>query len=326
MMKRSTLAGVAAGTIVISGLFAMNMQPKNGYTNLKVLPLDISRNELGNVMFGNVVDLGLPVRGGEGCLYCHIGDMNIPRNKWDFASDEKVTKRKARSMMEMVKSINEDYLGKLEARIDRSFKVTCASCHAGRPDPRPLSEVIWEAFEVGGAESASTKYRDLRTQHYGGNAYDFRPQALVEAATRIANESNYDAAIAITELNIEFNPQEAALKKELVTLKLERTVVQDGVEKAIAEVLALEPKSNAPQQINSLARRMLQSNRIHEGRALIEANYAKFPDVYVANESMAVFSAQTGQVDEGIAILERWLEINPNHKRAQSVLANLRGG
>lgn len=53
------------------------------YTNLQVLPADISDRELGNVMLANLQGLGLRRRGGEGCLYCHAGSMDVPRDTWD---------------------------------------------------------------------------------------------------------------------------------------------------------------------------------------------------------------------------------------------------
>ena len=66
------------------------------YENLQVLPSDISEDALNRIMLGNLRGLGLPRLEGRGCLFCHVGDMDRPRDEWDYASDEKLTKRKAR--------------------------------------------------------------------------------------------------------------------------------------------------------------------------------------------------------------------------------------
>ena len=91
------------------------------YENLQVLPGDISEDALNEVMLGNLRGLGLPRLEGRGCLFCHVGDMDRPRGEWDYASDEKLTKRKARVMMAMVREINGEHLPQLKARLDSSL-------------------------------------------------------------------------------------------------------------------------------------------------------------------------------------------------------------
>ena len=58
--------------------------------NVQVLSKDMSRREVMNFMRG--VALGLGVR----CEYCHIGEPGQPLRTFDFVSDEKPTKLKAR--------------------------------------------------------------------------------------------------------------------------------------------------------------------------------------------------------------------------------------
>ncbi len=91
------------GVVVVAALLtaaaarptgAQDANPR--YTNLQVLPSDISDAELGQIMLDNLSGLGLQRRAGEGCLYCHAGSLDVPRNEWDYASDEKPAKEKAR--------------------------------------------------------------------------------------------------------------------------------------------------------------------------------------------------------------------------------------
>src|SRR5690606_32103791 len=62
--------------------------------NLKVLPKDISKDELDEVMDGFKAALGVK------CGHCHAPSTIDPK-KLDFASDEKIEKEIARKMMKM---------------------------------------------------------------------------------------------------------------------------------------------------------------------------------------------------------------------------------
>ena len=64
--------------------------------NLKVLPEDISSEDLSATMRGFAMGLGVR------CETCHVGEPNTPLHTFDFASDEKPMKQKARLMLEMV--------------------------------------------------------------------------------------------------------------------------------------------------------------------------------------------------------------------------------
>ncbi|MFQ5421507.1 MAG: c-type cytochrome, partial [Anaerolineae bacterium] len=99
------------------------------FTNLQVLPEDISKQEL----IGNMRNfaIGLGVR----CQFCHVGEEGQPLSTFDFASDEKKTKKTARIMMQMVQNINGDHLEKISGRT-RSIQVNCVTCHHGQSKPR----------------------------------------------------------------------------------------------------------------------------------------------------------------------------------------------
>ena len=92
------------------------------YKNLQVLPKDISREQLvGNMKF---FAQSLGVR----CTHCHVGAEGQPLSTFDFASDAKAKKLRAREMLLMAHRINsEDF--------DGQMKVTCFTCHRGSTKP-----------------------------------------------------------------------------------------------------------------------------------------------------------------------------------------------
>ena len=105
--------------------------------NLKVLPKDISSDELSTTMRGFAMGLGVR------CETCHVGEPNTPLHTFDFASDEKPMKQKARLMIKMVNEIN----GELVPRLDdvekaKRVSVRCMTCHRGQPQPKLIEDVM----------------------------------------------------------------------------------------------------------------------------------------------------------------------------------------
>jgi hypothetical protein len=100
-------------------------------TNLRVLPKDISKPQLVQVMRGFAMGLGVR------CEHCHVGEGN-DLSKFDFASDAKPQKATARRMIEMAREINTKLLaGFPEGRDEATPAVTCYTCHRG--DKKPLT-------------------------------------------------------------------------------------------------------------------------------------------------------------------------------------------
>jgi photosynthetic reaction center cytochrome c subunit len=100
------------------------------FTNLQVLPKNISRGDLVATMKGFTSALGVR------CEHCHVGEGN-DLSKFDFASDAKPTKKAARTMVHMVDHINAEHLKGI-GDAARQPKVTCFTCHRGARTPATL--------------------------------------------------------------------------------------------------------------------------------------------------------------------------------------------
>ena len=77
-----------------------NAQIPDAFTNLQVLPEDISRNSLVQIMRGFSFTLGVR------CQYCHVGGDGISFEGVAFDKDDDEDKCKARFMMRMVETLN----------------------------------------------------------------------------------------------------------------------------------------------------------------------------------------------------------------------------
>jgi len=98
------------------------------FTNLQVLPKDISKDDLVQTM--RTFSRSLGVR----CDFCHEFRGETP----DFASDKKDEKNAARNMIKMVHNINKNYMPKLEPLPGEEKKqtgVNCWTCHRGEKEP-----------------------------------------------------------------------------------------------------------------------------------------------------------------------------------------------
>lgn len=96
--------------------------------NLKVLPKDISMQDLHDVMRTYSKSLGVH------CNFCHVShEVEGQKPKMDFAADDKPEKEMARDMIRMVEGINKKYISKMG---DHTLTpVTCVTCHNGRTKP-----------------------------------------------------------------------------------------------------------------------------------------------------------------------------------------------
>ena len=305
------------------GATAQDVPPE--FENLTVLPVDISEAELYEIMLDNLRGLGLPRLAGSGCLHCHEGDLETPRSEWDYPSDAKPAKATARVMMAMVRDINHKFLASLEGRSESSMTVSCATCHAGRLDPRPLPHVLWSTYESKGAEATIQKLNELRARYSGSDAYDFRSHVVGSVAVRMADAGSIQDAILLASANALSNPDSGA-RSRLAALKLEQVIDQGGVEKALEALDSMESSTLAGVSritlLDGLAWRLIRSEREPQGQALIEATYSKFPKVYGAVENMVFVLLDREQKEQGIALLQEWIDAHPSHDRARQLLIN----
>src|SRR5262249_17209563 len=140
------------------------------FTNLKVLPKDITKQQLQSMMRGFAFALGVR------CEHCHSEKPGGQKFELDFAADDKEEKKTGRLMLEMVAGINRDYLAKLSRT--PAVEAQCVTCHHGLAKPRTLNSVLAETMEQKGLEAAVALYRELRTKYYGGAQYDFWETAM----------------------------------------------------------------------------------------------------------------------------------------------------
>ncbi len=99
---------------------------QNEFKNLKVLPKDITENELFKLMDDFNMALGVD------CGYCHAKDKLT--KDLDLPSDNKSEKEIARKMITMTMDINKKYF-EFNKNIDAIQSVTCITCHRGKERP-----------------------------------------------------------------------------------------------------------------------------------------------------------------------------------------------
>ncbi len=192
---------VTAGAPLIPTPAPGEAQLPESFTNLQVLPDDISRPELVGFMRGFSFATGLR------CSGCHLGEEGQPFSEYDFAADDRPTKRKARAMLRMVRAINDEHLAMLPDRSEPNVSVTCATCHGGIQRPEPIESVVTSAIVGGGVDAALERYRALRRDYHGTRAYDFGERPLIEAAGQQAQGGATEEAVALLELNAEYFPE-----------------------------------------------------------------------------------------------------------------------
>jgi len=125
LMLSCSVFGVAISVVSQSPVAAQKVshaKPKN----IKVLPKDISGDDIDKLMHRYEQDLGVP------CAYCH--EENPQTKQIDFASDENPIKQTARMMISMTSDLNTKYLTQLG---DRRYAepLTCGNCHQGQVEP-----------------------------------------------------------------------------------------------------------------------------------------------------------------------------------------------
>ena len=219
-------------------LFVLVMQaaqPRWTPQNLQYFPKDIKQEQIVQRM--REFSFALGVR----CQYCHAGGDGVSLEGVNFGSDEKPMKLKARAMLRMVDQINGPVLGALPARAEPRVTVDCVTCHRGLPLPKTLQTTLLEVVNKDGAAAATARYRELRNNQSLTGRWNFGEWEINELARRLRDAGKVEEAIAILEMNGEFNPKSAEIDFYLGELHLGR----GEKEKALTRFkLALEKAPN----------------------------------------------------------------------------------
>jgi tetratricopeptide (TPR) repeat protein len=190
-------------SVVVTASAAYSQIPQT-FENLQVLPKDIPRADLIQVMRGFASDLGVR------CQYCHVVPPGANANTlqgMDFKSDDKIEKKKAREMLKMVRTINTTLLPAVPSRSNPPVNVQCYTCHRLSPVPKTLERVLTETLEKEGIDSTIARYRQLRERTLVQGRYNFADYVLNNFAQDLAAAGKHAEAMRFLELNQEFYPQ-----------------------------------------------------------------------------------------------------------------------
>ena len=228
---------------------ATSGQIPDKFTNLKVLPKDISKQELQSTMRSFAFALGVR------CEHCHV-EKKAPEKGFDFSADDKDTKKTARVMLQMVEAINRDYVGKIE-KVDKTppIHVQCVTCHHGLTQPQPLNAVLADSLEKNGLEKTIALYQELRGKYYGSGQYDFGETPLNLFTESLLAKQKKVEALAIMELSFSANHPDSMWSYHLLAMTHQ---ANGQIDKAITDyrkVLELHPDDTwAKQQVDSLSK------------------------------------------------------------------------
>ena len=232
---------LAMGLLASSPIYA---QIPDKFTNLKVLPKDISKQELQSTMRGFAFALGVR------CEHCHA-EKKAPDKGLDFAADDKDAKKTARVMLQMVAVINHDYISKVPKTAP--IEVQCVTCHHGLTQPQPLNSVLAATLDKDGFDKTVALYHELRGKYYGSGQYDFGETSLNQFTESLLAQKKNGEALAIMEMNFTDNHPDSVWSYHMLAMTHQ---ANGQIEKAIADyrkVLALHPDDRwAKEQIDSL--------------------------------------------------------------------------
>ena len=217
-MKHYGLATIAA-LFALAGAAAAQQPaaaPPWKARNVQYFPPDIARDTLIQRM--REFSFALNIR----CQYCHAGGDGVSMDGVDFASDDKPAKATARAMLKMTDQINNGLLAQLPARAEPRVVVECATCHRGLRRPMSLQTRLFQMVQAEGAPAAIARYRELRASDTLSGTYNFSEWEINELARRLAEAKNTAAAIAILDMNGEFNPKSADIDVMIGELHIER--------------------------------------------------------------------------------------------------------
>ena len=268
--------------------------------------------------------LGLGVR----CSFCHVGEEGRPLATYDFAADDKAEKLKAREMIRMVRSINSEHLTSLQERVDPPIEVSCATCHHGVSQPRPVQSILVAAYEEGGLDALTAKYHELREEYYGSYSYDFGDFMLIDVGQRVGGIGTPADALEILRLNVEQNPNSMFARNSNIAQALGVSFMQ-GSDAGLAQYELLEGEFGrealAQRMMNVMGNRFLQRQRAVEAIEIFKLNVSLYPQSANAFDSLGEAYMASGEKELAIESYEKSLELDPNNSNAAEKLEQLKG-
>lgn len=234
-MRQLVTAIILGAAVCGSAATPAAAQIPTEFRNLQVLPEDISRDSLILLMRSFTFATGLRCEG------CHVMGENGSFQGARFHLDDKVAKRQARYMLEMVNRLNDQVLPGLPERDGPALRVECKTCHRGQRKPHLLRTELRAVIDTAGVDAAIARYRELREHAMDEGAYDFGVWEMMELARMLEADGMVAEAAAMLELNEEFHPRDPAIPRELGTLyeALGRT---DAAIAAYRRALGLNPR------------------------------------------------------------------------------------
>jgi photosynthetic reaction center cytochrome c subunit len=243
-MRRFRLRHALLGTL-LAGLASSATLPAQGLPdkpeNLKVLSKRLTTRQVVDSM--RAITSALGVR----CVYCHVGIEGFGLDSVWFKKDDRIAKRKARAMMQMVAKINRDLLPRIPERSDPPLRLQCITCHRGSPRPLMLEDTLGTVVEKAGADSAVALYRALRERYYGRFAYDFGERSLNVLAARLSAAERLADARRMLELNAELFPESGTVAFELGRI-YEGLGERDLAIASYQRAVRLQPRNPAPKE------------------------------------------------------------------------------
>jgi tetratricopeptide (TPR) repeat protein len=238
VITRLTVVGCALAALLLT-VAPTGAQIPDKFTNLKLLDKEIGKQELIGIMKDWAGGLGVR------CNHCHVGPDNL--QGMDFATDEKEHKRAARSMLEMSRAINRQYIGSWEEESEKGEKkhqvASCYTCHRGQPKPpRKLTWILGETAMSEGVDVAMEQYKELKNDYYGAGVYDFREGIFEELAQMAFNAGKLDVAMQILQSSLEIYPDSADLHATL-GMALLQSGDATGAAGSFEKALGLDPEN-----------------------------------------------------------------------------------
>ena len=175
---------------------------------------------------------------GVKCEYCHAGMGRGAGPRLDPAQPLPRVEI-ARAMIAMTRDINEKIqlaTGKAPNEVTR---VTCITCHRGVAIPGQLSDIIAKTAIQKGPDEAVAQYRDLRTQYYGHQSYDFGEETLLTSAQQVVRIKPA-SSIPLLRLNLEFYPKSVRSYAQ-IAFAYTRSLDDESAITTLDKALEIEP-------------------------------------------------------------------------------------